>query len=248
MTHSFTHPNAIRARFSEAMSAMYRAEVPLYGDLLSIVATVNAQVLADRPALAAEMADELDRLDVERHGAIRLGTAAELNMMRRAFAVMGMYPVGYYDLSVAGVPVHSTAFRPVDDAALAANPFRVFTSLLRLELIEDDALRAEAESILSTRRIFTDEAIRLIERDEAQGGLDAADDRQDGYDQLLGVGRVRRGHRGHRRRRRVLDGVRRRPGPVRDLPREPRAPGRLRTRRVRRDRRGAAVLRRRRAA
>ena len=175
MTHSFTHPNAIRARFSEAMSAMYRAEVPLYGDLLSIVATVNAQVLADRPALAAEMADELDRLDVERHGAIRLGTAAELNMMRRAFAVMGMYPVGYYDLSVAGVPVHSTAFRPVDDAALAANPFRVFTSLLRLELIEDDALRAEAESILSTRRIFTDEAIRLIERDEAQGGLDAAD-------------------------------------------------------------------------
>ncbi len=73
--------------------------------------------------------------------------------MRRAFAVMGMHPVGYYDLSVAGVPVHSTAFRPVDDAALNANPFRVFTSLLRLELIEDEALRAEAETILSTRQI-----------------------------------------------------------------------------------------------
>ncbi|KQM62346.1 MULTISPECIES: 2-oxoadipate dioxygenase/decarboxylase HglS [unclassified Sphingomonas] len=177
MTHRFTPPNAIRTRFSEAMSAMYRAEVPLYGDLLSIVADVNAQVLADRPDLAAEMAsaDELDRLDVERHGAIRLGTAVELNMMRRAFAVMGMYPVGYYDLSVAGVPVHSTAFRPVDDAALAANPFRVFTSLLRLDLIEDEGLRAEAEAILSTRRIFTDEAIRLIERDEAQGGLDRGD-------------------------------------------------------------------------
>ncbi len=174
MTHSFTAPDAIRTRFSEAMSAMYRAEVPLYGDLLSIVAEVNAQVLADRPELAAEMAaaGELDRLDVERHGAIRLGSAAELNRMRRAFAVMGMHPVGYYDLSVAGVPVHSTAFRPVDDAALNANPFRVFTSLLRLELIEDEALRAEAEAILSTRQIFTDEAIRLIERAEAQGGLD----------------------------------------------------------------------------
>lgn len=177
MTHSFTPPDAIRTRFSEAMSAMYRAEVPLYGDLLSIVADVNAQVLADRPELAAEMAaaGELDRLDVERHGAIRLGSAAELHMMRRAFAVMGMVPVGYYDLSVAGVPVHSTAFRPVDDAALSANPFRVFTSLLRLELIEDEGLRAEAESILSTRQIFTDDAIRLIERDEAQGGLDEAD-------------------------------------------------------------------------
>ncbi|MEN2747771.1 VOC family protein [Sphingomonas sp. T9W2] len=177
MTHRFTDPNAIRTRFSEAMSAMYRAEVPLYGDLLSIVAEVNAQVLADRPDLAAEMAsaDELDRLDVERHGAIRLGTAAELNMMRRAFAVMGMVPVGYYDLSVAGVPVHSTAFRPICDAALNANPFRVFTSLLRLELIEDEGLRAEADAILSTRQIFTDEAIHLIERDEAQGGLDVDD-------------------------------------------------------------------------
>ena len=177
MTNRFTPADAIRTRFSEAMSAMYRAEVPLYGELLSIVAEVNATVLAERPDLAAELAaaDELDRLDVERHGAIRLGTAAELHMMRRAFAVMGMVPVGYYDLSVAGVPVHSTAFRPVDDAALAANPFRVFTSLLRLELIEDEGLRAEAERILSTRRIFTDEAIHLIERHEAEGGLDDAE-------------------------------------------------------------------------
>lgn len=56
-----------------------------------------------------------------------LGTARELATMRRLFAVMGMAPVGYYDLSVAGVPVHSTAFRPVDEAALSRNPFRVFT-------------------------------------------------------------------------------------------------------------------------
>ncbi len=170
-------PDAIRTRFSEAMSAMYRDEVPLYGDLLSIVADVNARTLADRPDLRAELAtlDELDRLDVERHGAIRLGTAAELALMRRAFAVMGMWPVGYYDLSVAGVPVHSTAFRPVDDAALSANPFRVFTSLLRLDLIADAALRADAAAILNQRRIFTDAAVRLIERAEAQGGLDEGD-------------------------------------------------------------------------
>ncbi|MFD1033269.1 2-oxoadipate dioxygenase/decarboxylase family protein [Sphingomonas hankookensis] len=173
----FTSCDAIRTRFSEAMSAMYRAEVPLYGDLLSIVAEVNERTLAERPELAAELAvaGELGRLDVERHGAIRVGTPAELAMLRRAFAVMGMHPVGYYDLSVAGVPVHSTAFRPIEAAALNANPFRVFTSLLRLELIEDDALRAEAAAILSTRRIFTDEAIALIERTEAQGGLNDGD-------------------------------------------------------------------------
>ena len=43
-----------------------------------------------------------------------------------------MYPVGFYDLREAAspVPVVSTAFRPVDAAELARNPFRVFTSML----------------------------------------------------------------------------------------------------------------------
>ncbi|RBC34164.1 DUF1338 domain-containing protein, partial [Xanthomonas oryzae pv. oryzae] len=89
-----------------------------------------------------------------------------------------MHPVGYYDLSVAGVPVHSTAFRPIDEAALSANPFRVFTSLLRLELIEDATLRAQAEQILQQRQIFTAGVLQLIERYEQQGGLDADQARQ----------------------------------------------------------------------
>jgi len=77
------------------------------------------------------------------------------------FAVMGMHPVGYYDLSTAGVPVHATAFRPVGAEALSRNPFRVFTSLLRIDLIGDEVLRTEAEAILAARRIFTDSAIQL---------------------------------------------------------------------------------------
>jgi uncharacterized glyoxalase superfamily metalloenzyme YdcJ len=92
-------------------------------------------------------------------------------MHRRLFALMGMEPVGYYDLSVAGVPVHSTAFRPVSDAALLANPFRVFTSLLRLDLIADEALRAQAAAILARRAIFTERALALIAQAEAAGGL-----------------------------------------------------------------------------
>lgn len=136
-------PDDIRTGFSSAMSAMYRDEVPAYGTLLSLVAEVNAEVLRRDATLAADLAatDQLDRISQERHGAIRLGTAEELATMRRLFAVMGMYPVGYYDLSAAGVPVHSTAFRPVGEAALRRNPFRVFTSLLRLDLIADAALR-----------------------------------------------------------------------------------------------------------
>ncbi|MFV3074949.1 VOC family protein [Niveispirillum fermenti] len=167
-------PDEIRALFSIALSDMYRTEVPQYGALLELVASVNADALASAPDLMArlECRGELARLDVERHGAIRVGTAAELFDMRRLFAVMGMVPVGYYDLSVAGVPVHSTAFRPVGAADLRRNPFRVFTSLLRLDLIGDEALRAEAAAILSARRIFTPRAMELVAVSETQGGLD----------------------------------------------------------------------------
>src|SRR5690606_20249394 len=56
-------PDAIRLAFSDAMSAMYRAEVPLYGDLLHIVAQSNAAVLEADPALRAQLAaaGELER-------------------------------------------------------------------------------------------------------------------------------------------------------------------------------------------
>lgn len=96
----------IREHFSQAMSAMYQQEVPQYGTLLELVADVNLAVLENNPLLHEQLAnaDELARLNVERHGAIRVGTAQELSTLRRMFAIMGMYPVSYYDLSQAGCP------------------------------------------------------------------------------------------------------------------------------------------------
>ncbi|WP_245274526.1 VOC family protein [Mesorhizobium sp. L2C066B000] len=171
------HADEIRSLFSNAMSEMYRSEVPQYGTLIGLVTDINTATMASDPELeqALRRSHELDRLGVERHGAIRLGTPEELFNIRRIFAVLGMHPVGYYDLSVAGVPVHSTAFRPVEDDALRNNPFRVFTSLLRLELIEDEALRKMAARILAQRQIFTPRALELVEVFEAEGGLEQAE-------------------------------------------------------------------------
>lgn len=168
-------PDDIRKGFSKAMSDMYRDEVPLYGALLELVAETNARVLETDAGLAHQLqrTGEIQRLDMERHGAIRLGTAEELATISRLFAVMGMQPVGYYDLTPAGVPVHSTAFRAVHESALQTSPFRVFTSLLRLELIENPELRAFAQSALAQRSIFTPRALELVQQAEAEGGLDA---------------------------------------------------------------------------
>ena len=164
----------IRSAFARAMSQMYQQEVPLYGELLDLVQQINQQELAANPQLseALDASDSLQRLSAERHGAIRVGSARELSTLRRLFAVMGMYPVAYYDLTEAGIPVHSTAFRPLQLEELNASPFRIFTSLLRLDLIEDPDLRQRAQQLLDAREIFSDSVLELIECHEQQQGLD----------------------------------------------------------------------------
>jgi Domain of unknown function (DUF1338) len=71
-TMKHVNPDDIRTLFSRAMSDMYRAEAPQYGALLELVADVNDETLRRDPDLKAslERAGELDRLSVERHGAI----------------------------------------------------------------------------------------------------------------------------------------------------------------------------------
>ncbi|KWS43353.1 2-oxoadipate dioxygenase/decarboxylase HglS [Pseudomonas syringae] len=150
-TARFADPDQIRAGFSRAMSQMYQHEVPLYGTLMGLVSEVNAQVMSRDSQV--------------------------LNSLRQTGEIqrMGMQPVGYYDLTEAGVPVHSTAFRAVHEQALQVSPFRVFTSLLRLELIESDSLREFASQVLAKRRIFTPGALALIDKHETDGGLSEPD-------------------------------------------------------------------------
>ena len=173
MARDLVSPDMIRAAFADAMSQMYRREVPLYGDLITIVDDVNRRVLSTRSELRAAMErdGQMSRLVAERHGAIRVGTPEELRLIKRAFEVMGMHAIDYYDLSIAGLPVHSTAFRPTDSAALKLSPFRVFVSLLRLDLIADESLRKSALEALAAREIFSSRAKTLIEIAETDSGL-----------------------------------------------------------------------------
>ncbi len=168
----------IREHFSQAMSAMYQQEVPQYGTLLELVADVNLAVLENNPQLHEQLAnaDELARLNVERHGAIRVGTAEELATPVACLPSWECIPLAI-TISQAGVPVHSTAFRPIDDAALARNPFRIFTSLLRLELIENRALRERAEAI-SRGAKSSPRCLALIAQYEAEGEFTSADARE----------------------------------------------------------------------
>ncbi|MDO6743580.1 DUF1338 family protein [Tenacibaculum soleae] len=174
---TFVSPEYIRNRFSTIMSDMYKNEVPLYGELLDLVHEINDNVISTSKEVKEQLVQtgEITRLNMERHGAIRLGKPYELFTMRRLFKVMGMFPLGYYDLATAGVPVHATAFRAIENTALNQAPFRVFTSLLRIDLISDEELRNNIETILENRQIFTKKALELIDKNEKNGGLNKED-------------------------------------------------------------------------
>lgn len=173
-SNQWVSPTELRHAFSVAMSQVYKTEVPLYAELLSLVADVNEAFFAANPSTLDHMkrTGQLERLHYERHGAIRLGTAEEMKTMARFFGVMGMQPVGYYDLTQppARLPIHSTCFRCMDLESLTANPFRVFVSLLRPECISASQ-RAKASEILSRRQIFSRRCLELISIAENQGGL-----------------------------------------------------------------------------
>ena len=173
-------PWQLRARFAAALSAMYGAEVPAYTTLVEVSEAVNRDYVAAHPE--AERLGTLDRVTAERHGAIRVGTPAELADVADLFAAFGMYPVGFYDLrdAASSVPVVSTVFRPIDSDELARNPFRVFTSMLatRDTRFFDTDLRDRVEHFLGERQLFAPALIADARRIAADGGC-AADHAED---------------------------------------------------------------------
>lgn len=172
---SHVGPTELRARFARSLSALYGSEVPAYTTLVEVSETVNADVLAALGP-AAERLGSIARVTAERHGAIRVGTPEEMAQVGRIFGACGMFPVGFYDLREANppIPVVSTAFRPIEGSELAANPFRVFTSLLVTDdrRFFDAATQAQLEEFLGARRLFPDELLHLADLAEKAGGLE----------------------------------------------------------------------------
>jgi uncharacterized glyoxalase superfamily metalloenzyme YdcJ len=169
----------LRAAFAARLSDMYGREVPAYTTLVDVSREVNEDVLRARGA-DAERLGSIGRVTAERHGAIRVGTPAELAQVARVFGALGMRPVGFYDLreaAASAVPVVSTAFRPVDGEELARNPFRVFTSMLTPAdpRFFDADLRARLETFLAARELFPPELLALADRAEAERELPAED-------------------------------------------------------------------------
>lgn len=166
---------ALRSAFARRLSTLYGTEVPAYATLVDESEAVNRDVMETEGAHAARLGS-IARVTAERHGAIRVGSPRELAQVATIFGAMGMHSVGFYDLREtlsSSLPIVSTAFRPIDSEELAANPFRVFTSMLvpsdRRFFTEDLGMRLE--NYLANRTLFPPELLDLARRAEIEGEL-----------------------------------------------------------------------------
>lgn len=162
---------ALRSLFAKELSQMFSNEVQEYKKFTHIVRESNESFLANNPEA---FADPEDRVMAEKHGAIRVGTPEEMRMVTRIFAVFGMCPVEFYDLTKlpkGALPMIATAFRPIDDT-INTSAFRMFCSMLHEEHIPEE-IKEDVLNELSARREnnpkFSSELRRLLTLAETRG-------------------------------------------------------------------------------
>jgi uncharacterized glyoxalase superfamily metalloenzyme YdcJ len=158
-------------RLFAELSRMFGTEVPLYDKSLLVNRVCNEAIgalLGQFWRGFAITAEQLEKTSGERHGAIRIGRPDEYRWIGRFFAQFAMEPHAFYDMTNVGAksqPIIATAFRS------RLNPeHRVFTSLLMTDYF-DPATRGRIEALLAPRQVFSQEAKRLIEKGESDGGL-----------------------------------------------------------------------------
>lgn len=159
MSTEFVKPSWIRSEIVQKILAMFEKSMPIYEQMIAVARDINNK--------AGE--SEAKRLGKIMHAAIRCASDEELRTISDLFALMGDYPVNYYDLREK-VSVESTAYRPITVEEIEQNGFRIFCSRLSLDCIPAEH-RPYVESIIARRSIFSDELLALIKTGKEQGGL-----------------------------------------------------------------------------
>ena len=158
----FTHFSEIRSRVVNQILMNFKKSMPIYAQMMEVADAINSQAGAK----------EAERLGKIMHGAIRCANNEELQTVSDIFELMGNQPVNYYDLREK-VSVESTAFRPTCKDEIEKNGFRIFCSRLSMDCIPQEH-HEFVLSLMSRRKLFDDELLKLIRIGKEQGGLKPA--------------------------------------------------------------------------
>ena len=166
----------IRKLVARGFSEMYGGELPEYNRFTAPVKASNLEQLDRHPGLSVNR----ETLMEEKHGAIRVPGAEEMRVVTRIFAVMGMVPVEFYDMTILGaksLPMIATAFRSTD-RSVEESAFRMFCSMLHSPSVPPQLRPEVLAELEKNRRLypkFSPALLALLDRAERGGGLDADD-------------------------------------------------------------------------
>ncbi len=169
----------IRKLVARGFSEMYGRELPEYNRFTVPVRASNLAQLDRHPDPHVNR----ETLMEEKHGAIRVPGAEEMRVVTRIFAVLGMVPVEFYDMTILGeksLPMIATAFRSTD-RSVEESAFRMFCSMLHVPSIPPqvrDEVLAELEKNRRLYPKFSPELLALLDRAERNSGLGADDARR----------------------------------------------------------------------
>ena len=169
----------IRKLVARGFSEMYGRELPEYNRFTVPVKASNLAGLDRRPDPHVNR----ETLMEEKHGAIRVPGAEEMRVVTRIFAVMGMVPVEFYDMTILGeksLPMIATAFRSTD-RSVEESAFRMFCSMLHTPSIPPQLRQEVLAELEKNRRLypkFSPGLLAMLDRAEHDGGLDADDARE----------------------------------------------------------------------
>ena len=169
----------VRKLVARGFAEMYGRELPEYNRFTVPVRASNLEQLDRRPDPRVNR----ETLMEEKHGAIRVPGAEEMRVVTRIFAVMGMVPVEFYDMTILGeksLPMIATAFRSTD-RSVEESAFRMFCSMLHADSIPPQVREEVLAELEKNRRLypkFSPELLAALNRAERNGGLGADDARR----------------------------------------------------------------------
>ena len=169
----------IRKLVARGFSEMYGRELPEYNRFTVPVRASNLEQLDHHP----DPHMNRETLMEEKHGAIRVPGAEEMRVVTRIFAVMGMVPVEFYDMTILGeksLPMIATAFRATD-RSVEESAFRMFCSMLHTDSVPPQLRDEVLTELEKNRRLypkFSPALLAMLDRAESNGGLDANEARE----------------------------------------------------------------------
>lgn len=172
----WVEPDEMRSKYIEMLTDQFQEKFLDYGVLSDLVRDINNITLIQNTALYEQLIQQRERHFFSQVLCAHyvLNNAEDLEWLRRIFAIIGLFPVGFYQLGSPDFPLPSTLFRPLQHEAIRRQPFRILLSVRNLTETQGISGMQPLER-LASRTQLKGQFIEFIYKFEKYGMLNAVE-------------------------------------------------------------------------